>query len=113
MLMACGEPKESPAPINAIVGESAWVDAHGAWPDGVEDDRERIATHLRWVLAKLRGAETSHLTREARARRAVSLDELSRYIEAGSFPRRKAGEGPPERAPMFINADGRLCAVGT
>lgn len=112
LFMACGEPDDRPAPINVIVGESAWVDTHGAWPDGAEDDHERIATHLRWVLAKLRRAETSHLTREARTRRAAALAELSRYIETGAFPRRTAGEGPPGRAPMFADAEGRLCAVG-
>jgi len=75
----------------------------------VEADRARIRAHLSGVEAELRGADVSHLSDEQRAARAAALDLLGEYWRAGVFPR---NEEVPGRNPVFIDDEGRACAVG-
>ena len=97
--------------INAIVGDASFLEAHGRAPTAEDDELERIRTHLLWIEARLRETSTAHLGPELRARRARSLDVLHAYALAGEFPHHDAGAAAGRR-PRFIDAHGRICAVG-
>lgn len=75
----------------------------------VERDRERIRTHLERVEAELRAKDVSHLSPEERRARERNLDRLHAYWKDGEFPRNDVTD---ERTPIFIDRDGRECAVG-
>lgn len=75
----------------------------------VEEDRIRITAHLVQVEDKLRHRDVSHLSQELQAQRLRNLDFLREYIEVGEYPR---NTHVPGIRPVFIDADGRLCAVG-
>lgn len=102
---------EAQSPINAVVGDQSWVQAHGRAPTAADDAREleRIQTHLAWVERRLREASTSALTPELASRRERLLAALARYRDKGAFPRNEAHEG---RRPRFIDREGNVCAVG-
>lgn len=75
----------------------------------IEQDRERIQTHLKQVEAKLRQKDVSHLSPEQRRARERNLDRLHTYWKRGVFPHNDVTD---ERTPIFIDRDGRECAVG-
>jgi hypothetical protein len=77
--------------------------------DAIAADRLRIQTHLSLVERELRAKPVDHLSIELRNARAHNLDLLHAYWVAGNFPHntRRA-----ERTPIFIDDDGRACAVG-
>lgn len=72
-------------------------------------DRLRIQAHLQRVETELRARDVSHLAPAPRAARLHALDVLHEYRLTGRFPRNR-GEAP-DRIPIFIDADGRTCAV--
>jgi hypothetical protein len=77
--------------------------------DAVAADRLRIRAHLAQVEGELRARDVAHISPAARAARARALDTLHRYWSLGRFPHE---EGPSsERVPIFIDAEGRPCAV--
>jgi hypothetical protein len=78
--------------------------------DQVAADRMRIQRHLETVEAELRARPVDHLSPEQRAERAKNIDRLHVYRLAGEFPRNEVVPG--ERVPVFVDDDGRECAVG-
>lgn len=75
----------------------------------VEQDRERIRKHLRSVEKKLRAKDVSQLSPQLQRARERNLDRLREYWKRGVFPHNTHAEG---ETPVFIDADGRHCAVG-
>lgn len=75
----------------------------------VEQDRERIRAHLRSVEQRLRAKDASDLSPEQRRARERNLDRLREYWKRGVFPHNVHAEG---KTPVFIDDDGRHCAVG-
>lgn len=76
----------------------------------VEADRARISSHLARVEAELAARDVSTLAPELLAERRRNIARLRQYRLAGEFPHNT--EHPGERAPYFIDRDGRACAVG-
>lgn len=72
-------------------------------------DRVRIQRHLDNVLKELAAPPFRALTDDQRLRREALLEELRRYRDKGRFPH---NEVVPGRSPIFIDAEGRPCAVG-
>lgn len=97
--------------INAVIGDASWIARFGSAPDGSATERERIQTHLRFVLAQLRARDISHLGPGQKLRRRTALDTLQSYIDQGRFPRRGL-DNYPGRRPRFIDDRGTHCAVG-
>ena len=75
----------------------------------IEQDRVRIQAHLQNVEEELRSRDVSHLSPELQAERERNLDRLHEYWVAGEFPH---NTHVPWRQPVFIDRDGRACAVG-
>lgn len=79
-------------------------------PDA-DDPREtaRIRLWLSHVEAFLRSRDVAHLPRAQRERRALNLQHLRAYWQAGRFPHNHHTEG---LSPVFIDEHGTACAVG-
>lgn len=96
--------------INAIVGDASFHETFGTAPDATIGEDLRIGTHLAWVLRRLSGVPAAGVPAELRAVRARNLGRLADYIARGTFPRNPASVRG--RAPNFLDAQGRICAVG-
>lgn len=72
-------------------------------------DRARIQQHLRQVEARLLAADARQLTPTQRAARARNIERLRAYRQRGIFPH---NTHRPYLTPVFIDRDGRACAVG-
>jgi hypothetical protein len=94
--------------INAIVGDASFRETFGRDPSATTDEDLRIRTHLAYVLRELRSVP---VPAERRAARERNLERLERYIALGVFPRNLAGT-VHGRTPNFLDASGRICAVG-
>ncbi len=100
-------------PINSVIGDESWVVAHSEEPvEGLDGEVERIQTHLRFVLGKLRAGSESPLGEAQRARRLELLGALEDYADGGVFPQRSQGDGWGVRRPQFVDERGVHCAVG-
>ncbi len=74
-----------------------------------QDDVEVWRARYRRVEAELRAAGQPGLTPEQTRARAAALDDLADYWRAGSFGiDRRSVNG---RAPLFVDGDGRRCAI--
>jgi len=104
-----GSPTASTTPVNAVLGNESFRRVHGASPTRETPDRLRLRTHLAYVEALLRARLRPTLTPPQRTRRQALLDSLRSYRRAGRFPRNTE---VPGRSPVFIDDEGRLCAVG-
>jgi hypothetical protein len=89
-------------PLNAVIGDRGWI------ASSATSDHERIAAHLAYVEAALREASTAYPD-AIRTRRLAILDRLAAYRRAGAFPHNTYVAG---RIPVFVDEDGRRCAVG-
>lgn len=83
------------------VGPPAWF---------LAAERTRIRVHLIEVEGELRARDVSDLSPRAQAARARQLDRLREYRIAGEFPLN--ADVPGERAPVFRDHRGVLCAMG-
>jgi hypothetical protein len=99
-----------PQAVNAIVGDASYLEAFGRAPDATTDEDLRIRTHLNYVLRRLRAVPAAAVPAELRLARARNLERLADYIARGSFPRNPASVHV--RTPNFLDAQGRICAVG-
>ena len=102
-------PRSAP-PINSIVGDASYLATYGRAPEAATDEDLRIRTHLKYVLRELRAAPAPAASPDLREARALNLARLERYIAIGEFPRNPAGTHG--RKPNFLDASGRICAVG-
>lgn len=96
--------------INAILGDVSFFNAFATLPDHATGENLRIKTHLSYVEKLLRERDVSELPEQLQNNRSHLLDLLHEYHTGGSFPRNFDYEG--ERVPCFIDAEGRICAVG-
>lgn len=96
-------------PVNAVVGDESYRLTYGEAPTAETSELRRLQTHLAYVEGLLRAKDAGHLTPAQRARRAKLLDELRTYWKRGLFPKNTYQSG---RTPVFIDEEGRLCAVG-
>ena len=99
-----------PQAVNAIVGDASFYEAFGRAPDLSTDEDLRLRTHLVFVHRRLAQVPAAEVPAALRAARARNLARLADYIALGSFPR-----NPPSihrRTPNFLDAQGRICAVG-
>ncbi|RTQ50644.1 hypothetical protein EJV47_08395 [Hymenobacter gummosus] len=96
--------------INPVLGNASFQTRFGRAPGAADDEATRIATHLAYAEALLRGRNVQHLPAEQQRRRATLLNYLHRYRTAGVFPRNE--QYPGQRRPCFIDGAGRICAVG-
>lgn len=99
-----------PAPVNAMVGDASYIARFGAAPTAATPDWVRIQTHLAYAEQQLRQRTPAGLPAAQRQRRALTLDLLHDYWQAGVFPRNASPDG--QRRPCFIDGAGRICAVG-
>jgi hypothetical protein len=76
----------------------------------VDSERVRLRAHFDEVLSALEAADTSGLSEDQRARRAVHLVRLAEYRDRGVFPLRYGG--PSHRVPEFRDVHGTRCAMG-
>ncbi len=91
--------------INAIIGDRSWVASYGEANLSQAKEKDRIKTHLNYVLSLLRANKIESSERE----RMLKL--LETYVDSAVFP--QAFSYPSaERRPCFIDDEGRLCAVG-
>jgi hypothetical protein len=102
-------PAPSVQPVNAVLGNASFETLFGTAPTATTPERLRLRAHLATVESILRARDVSHLPPEQQARRTTMLDALHDYWQAGRFPQNTE---VPGRTPIFIDAKGRLCAVG-
>lgn len=103
------ERSEALLPVNPVLGNESFRSIFGTTPSPNPPERLRLQTHLAYVEGRLRARPPSWLSPAQRARRSHLLDALRDYWTRGVFPRNTEAPG---RRPVFIDADGRLCAVG-
>lgn len=96
-------------PVNAVIGDESYRVTFGTAPSAETSERLRLQTHLAYVEGLLRAKDVSHLSAAQRERRAKLLDQLHAYWQEGVFPKNTYQAG---RTPVFIDEQGRLCAVG-
>lgn len=96
-------------PVNAVLGNESFRMAFGRPPTASTPERLRLATHLAVVERLLEQRDVSHLSLPQQKRRETLLAALHEYRLEGRFPQNTE---VPGRTPIFIDAEGRLCAVG-
>ena len=97
-------------PVNAVLGDTSFMEQFGKAPTPGTDEDLRIRTHLAHVEGLLRQRPVAHLSPAERVARGRVLDLLHVYTTQGVFPRNQ--EHPGRRVPCFIDDHGRICAVG-
>lgn len=95
-------------PVNAVIGNQSFRAVHGRAPSSQTPEHLRLRTHLAYVESVLRQRDISHLSAEQRTNRTHLLDALHDYWIEGQFPRNTETS---DRTPVFVDDDGRLCAV--
>ena len=92
---------------NHHLGDDSFIAAYGRLPGAADSETLRMHVHLAYVkgLLAARAATSPALA----GRRAELLGYLDDYIAAGTTPQNTY---VPWRSPVFIDADGRICAVG-
>ena len=71
-------------------------------------DDGRVQWRFRWVELRVRAGSVDHLPDHLKQARQHNLDSLRDYWQRGIFPR---NHQHPQRIPVFIDPDGRRCAV--
>jgi len=92
---------------NHHLGDDSFVARFGREPSPVDSEHDRMHVHLQYVRELL--ASRPPISPALAGRRAELLGYLDDYIAAGITPRNTY---VPWRSPVFIDADGRICAVG-
>lgn len=95
--------------VNAVLGDRSYVHTFGHLPGPEAHETLRIQTHLAYVERQLRRHTPREIPVSLHAQRRQLLDFLHQYWTVGVFPSQNAYAG---RRPHFIDAQGRLCAVG-
>jgi len=88
-------------------GDDSFVALFGRAPTDADDERVRMAAHLKYVHGWL--ASRPATRPELAGKRAALLEALQRYIAKGTTPQ---NTNLPWRTPVFIDDEGRICAVG-
>lgn len=106
LLLSVAAPTTSLAgePVNAVIGDRS--------AEGITEplsEQARLEVHLTYVEEMLRARPTRHLSVTQRKARMAVLDRLRAYRLRAEFP---TNQYSPERAPVFVDAEGVRCAVG-
>lgn len=96
--------------VNTVIGDVSFFDAFRTYPTDATSEDLRLITHLEYVEKKLREVDISHLSSELKENRLQSLNYLRDYIDKQELPRNYVN--PNERQSVFIDLNGRICAVG-
>lgn len=96
--------------VNAVLGDSSYVEKFGKHPSKNVPEKVRLQTHLQYVEQQLRNKDLSSLSNEQKKNRTKLLDILNEYWKAGIFP--KNFDYVDQRIPCFIDKEGNICAVG-
>lgn len=96
--------------VNAILHDQSFISVFGKVPEANTNEELRIKVHLFYVEKLLREKNTNTLNDAQKVNRLLVLDLLHKYWVAGIFPKNEKFAG--ERKPCFIDAEGRICAVG-
>jgi hypothetical protein len=102
-------PSNTVRPVNSVIGNESFRATFGTAPSRNTPERLRLQTHLAYVEALLRSRPRPSLSPDQKTRRSAMLDALRQYWMTGQFPRNTEVSG---RSPVFIDEQGRLCAVG-
>ncbi|MCT4625100.1 MAG: WG repeat-containing protein [Schleiferiaceae bacterium] len=94
--------------INSVLGNESWLQKHNASPNQNDSEKERIVTHLCYVLDILKNNETP--SPQLAQERALNIHRLEEYILRGEFPLHE--KSFKDRVPRFIDHQGNICAVG-
>lgn len=94
-----------PGPASAARGPRSLYEATMSLESG---EVHAIQRHLGFVLECLETRDVSSLTPALRERRELQIEHLCAYRERAIFPRNGY---VPDLAPVFIDAQGRSCAV--
>ena len=97
-----------PQAVNAILGDSSWMALYAGLPNAKSSEKERISTHLQYVLQKLRAAEMPN-DEDLASQRMQRLSALENYIHAAVYPSQH--QDSTQRIPCFVDDHSRLCAV--
>lgn len=100
--------KAQPQEVNAILGDSSWLAKHHRLPNAQDSDKERISTHLAYVIELLQKAATPTDPRRAQERKEM-ISALDQYVQNAVYPRQNRDS--TGRLPCFVDDEGRLCAV--
>jgi hypothetical protein len=92
---------------NHHLGDDSFTQAEGRAPTSHDGEAERMHIHLQYVRALL--ADQPATQPALAARRAELLGYLDDYIAKGITP---LNDALPWRSPVFIDANGSICAVG-
>jgi hypothetical protein len=95
--------------VNAVLGNESFRATFGTTPTPNTPEHLRLQTHLAYVEKLLRSRPRPSLTSDQRTRRSAMLNALRQYRTAGQFPQNTE---VPGRTPVFMDKQGRLCAVG-
>lgn len=101
---------QSVDPINAIIGDTSFLEKFGEFPNIDTDEGLRISTHLAYVEEYLRNQSVSFLSSEMKEKRFMLLNLLHDYWTMGVFPYRF--DLQDKRTPCLIDNVGNICAVG-
>jgi hypothetical protein len=96
--------------VNPILGDQGYIEMIGEAPNAETTEVGRIQTHLLYVEQLLRKNVPANISEAQRSKRGLVLDLLHKYLEAAIFPVNR--DYKDERRPCFIDADGKICAVG-
>jgi len=92
---------------NHHLGDDSFIAAFGRTPDAGDSEKLRMRTHLLYVRGLLGASAPTSLA--LAPRRAELLGFLDDYIALGITP---LNTHVAARSPVFIDDDGRICAVG-
>ena len=113
VLAAASAPEVHSTGVNLYIGDLSAVMGYVPPVAGLtaeQAERERVRGHLRFVHDLLASVDTSGWPAERRRARALNLERLRAYAEAGEFPH---NDGHPDALrPTFVDDQGTLCAVG-
>ena len=110
LLLSPSQPEEPAGDVNAVLRNESFAAVFGRSPTATDSEDLRIRTHLTYVETLLRNADVSRIQPDAREERSRLLDALAHYRQRGEFPTDFPEAG--HRRPCFIDAGGRICAVG-
>lgn len=96
-------------PVNAIIGDSSYVNKYGKLPDDASSQFNRINTHLEYVESVLKNGSDKNLNQTQKQNRRIAMEHLKNYRLRGEFPKVPENQSP---SPCFIDNSGTICALG-
>jgi len=92
-------------PINSVYGNKSFLKKYNRLPNKSDSEELRIVTHLNFAYNTILNKYKNNITEK----RKIILNHLSEYISSRVFPINNEFQ---ERRSIFIDNEGRLCAVG-